>query len=92
MYMGWETVPYENVSSQLLGQLAVSEHSQRRLFNGPLALCINDAMFFFFPSHLFAFFILDLLLISLDRRVLVTFGTSQDSAAVHLICFKPGHF
>mmetsp|Transcript_15648 Transcript_15648/g.32632 ORF Transcript_15648/g.32632 Transcript_15648/m.32632 type:complete len:384 (+) Transcript_15648:1-1152(+) len=44
MYMGWETVPYENVSSQLLGQLAVSEHSQRRLFNGTVPQYISFAL------------------------------------------------
>eukprot|EP00435_Cladocopium_sp_Y103_P040701 s3782_g11.t1 len=44
MYMGWETVPYENVSSQLLGQLAVSEHSQGRLFNGTVSQYIKFAL------------------------------------------------
>eukprot|EP00438_Fugacium_kawagutii_P026111 Skav224739 [mRNA] locus=scaffold3343:67664:77589:- [translate_table: standard] len=36
MYMGFATVPYENVSTALLGQLAVMEHSKERFVNETL--------------------------------------------------------
>ena len=64
MYMGWETVPYENVSGQLLGQLAVSGAFPEKTFQWASRVLNERRLIFLPPHHLFAFFILGLLLIS----------------------------